>query len=159
MLIISTCCRSKVFLNIWVVLTELIIVTLTIIAGLEMIIVVCHFRIDIAVSFGILQFLYFSCCCFPHVCLHLQTAFADFCMQPSDNLLKPLPKGILKKAAVYYTQCSGESPFASTIDDVVDNLNKFNVTFTDANGQLPSAQLAQAQQCINHINSKVSGRK
>ncbi len=40
MFAVSTCCRSKAFLNIWVVLAELIVLTLTIMAGIEMVVVV-----------------------------------------------------------------------------------------------------------------------
>jgi hypothetical protein len=104
MLFMSTCCPSKLFLNCGIFWGQLVILTLTVIAGLEMAATIL---------------------------------LADFCYNPSDNMLSVYPSGNDYDMISYFLQCNGSNPFNSSLTNITEAIYELNVTIVELKSQTP----------------------
>ncbi len=63
-------------------------------------------------------------CC---VLMIIVTAYADFCMEPSDNLANMVPSGTGDLVS-YYSTCVGSSPFTASLTESQDQIALFGTT-------------------------------
>jgi hypothetical protein len=106
----------------------------------------------------------------------LITFYADFCMEPSDNIAGLAPSNSLKKQISYFSTCVGESPFedgftgasdsigtmTTALDDVYTSCAAYsyangNVYLSELPNWLVSSNESQAiQDSITKMNSTIS---
>lgn len=66
-------------------------------------------------------------CCIEMV---IATVLADYCMEPTENLLSILPKGDIRDLLRYYTQCVGDNILTDPLTDIKEVLWDMQVQMT-----------------------------
>lgn len=61
----------------------------------------------------------------------LVTFYADFCMDPSDNIAGLAPSNSLKNQISYFSTCVGESPFEDSMQGAKDSINTMTSALED----------------------------